>query len=218
VRVDHREVADSRWYSGSGIYRDVWLVITQPIHVDNWGTYVYTPLIQDTDALVTVETVVVNESEKPAKARVTTSIDDAVGNEVATVSSDELFTPGQRRTLVQQAAVCNPKVWSIETPYLYTATTRLITNGKLSDEYPTPFGMRTICFDPNHGFYLNGQLLKIKGVCIHHDLGALGAAFFEPALERRLRLLKALGVNAIRVRTILWRPRSMTFATGLDCW
>lgn len=200
VRVDHSEVADSRWYSGSGIYRDVWLVITQPVHVDNWGTYVFTPMVHDPAgaSLATIETTIVNQSLKVASVRVMTSIEDPGGREAASVSSEVQIAGGQSRTVAQQAAVPSPALWSIETPNLYTAVTRLSVDGVLSDEYRTPFGIRSIRFDPNQGFFLNGKPEKLKGVCIHHDLGALGAAFFEPALERRLKLLKAIGVNAIR--------------------
>ena len=198
VRVDHSEAADSRFYTGSGIYRHVWLVTTQPVHVDQWGTYVYTPVASEAGALVSVEATAVNGSKSSAAMKVTTSIEDADGHEVGTTAGEAQIAAGGSHTFPQQAAVAHPRLWSMESPYLYVAVTRVFANGVLTDEYRTPFGIRTIRFDPNHGFFLNGKPEKLKGVCIHHDLGALGAAFSEAALERRLKTLKAIGVNAIR--------------------
>ncbi len=198
VRVDHSEFADSRWYTGSGIYRHVWLITTRPVHVAAWGTYVYTPLVRDTEALVSVETTAINESRQSATVRLVTSIEDPGGREVTSASTEEPVSPGESRTFAQQATVPNPALWSTQSPQLYTAVTRLFANGVLADEYRTPFGIRTIRFDANRGFFLNGKPEKLKGVCLHHDFGALGAAFSEVALERRLKLLKSIGVNAIR--------------------
>lgn len=198
VRVDHSESADSRWYTGSGIYRNVWLVTTEPLHVDHWGTYVYTPVVKPAEALVTIETTAVNQSQQPAAMRLVTSVVDAAGKEVGRATSERELAAGATATVIQQTAVANPELWSLDTPTLYTAVTRIYAGDNLSDEYRTPFGIRTIRFDPNLGFFLNGKPMKFKGVCIHHDLGALGAAFDEATLERRLRLLKAIGVNAIR--------------------
>jgi len=198
VRVDHSIVADSRWYTGSGLYRHVWLNITQPVHVAHWGAYVYTPVVRDTEALVTVETTAVNSSEAVAQIRLVTAIEKAGGREIVSVASEGNVAPGASHLFAQQAVVPNPKLWSVAAPNLYTAVTRVFVSGAPSDEYRTPFGIRSIGFDSNTGFYLNGKPEKLRGVCIHHDLGALGAAFSEAALERRLRLLKEIGVNAIR--------------------
>ncbi len=198
VRADHSVVADSRWYTGSGIYRHVRLTITHPVHVARWGTYVRTPVVRDDEALVSVETNVVNASKAAARVRLVTVVEDAFGREAARLEDEELIPPGRSYTFAQQGPVRKPMLWSLENPYLYTAVTRVYTDGKLSDEDRTPFGIRTIRFSAGAGFFLNGKPVKFKGVCIHHDLGALGAAFFEAALERRLKLLKELGVNAIR--------------------
>jgi beta-galactosidase len=197
VRGDHSEAADSRWYTGSGIYRHVWLIDSAPVHVAHWGTYVFTPVVTDAQALVTTETTVANQA-KGAAVRVETSIEDAGGKTVATASSEQEVPAGQSRTFVQQAAVAKPALWSTAAPNLYTAVIRVFADGVAVDETRTPFGIRAIRFDANHGFFLNGKPEKIKGVCIHHDLGALGAAFSDAALERRLKALKELGVNAIR--------------------
>lgn len=198
VRVDHSANADSRFYTGSGIYRHVWLTITGPVHVAHWGTYVHTPAVRDADALVTVETNVVNGSQAAAQIKLVTAIQDGTGREIGTMATEQRLAPGESHGFVQQGTVEKPRLWSLEDPNLYTAVTRVFTDGALADEYRTPFGIRTIRFDPNRGFFLNGKPEKIKGVCIHHDLGALGAAFSEAALETRLKRLKALGTNAIR--------------------
>ena len=198
VKVDHSEASDSRFYTGSGIYRHVWLVATQPVHVGHWGSYVYTPMVEGNQALVTIETSVVNESKSEAVVRLVTAIEDSAGKEIASAASERRIAAGATVSFVQQATVGNPALWSIDAPRLYGAITRVFAGGALADEYRTPFGIRTIRFDANHGFFLNGQAEKLKGVCLHHDLGALGAAFSEAALERRLKSLKAVGVNAIR--------------------
>ena len=198
VRVDHSQSADSRWYTGSGIYRHVWLTITAPVHVAHWGTYVRTPVAGAAEALVSVETAVVNDSAYENAVYLATAIEDASGHVVAGAGSGASLEAGESRSIVQQAVVTNPKLWDLERPELYTAVSRVYVDGAVADEYRTPFGIRDIRFDANTGFYLNRRPEKLKGVCIHHDLGALGAAFNEAALERRLKLLKQIGVNAIR--------------------
>jgi beta-galactosidase len=194
VRVDHSHAADSRWYTGSGIYRSVWLTVTGPVHVDHWGTYLYTPEVRDSEALVSVEASVVNESAAAATVRVETTLAEGA----APIAGEAVIAPGSTHRFTLQGPLAKPRLWSLEDPHLYTAVTRVYAAGKLADEYQTPFGIRTLRFDPNRGFSLNGRPEKFQGVCIHHDLGALGAAFSEAALERRLRALKAVGVNAIR--------------------
>jgi beta-galactosidase len=194
ARVDHSQIADSRWYTGSGIYRHVWLTITAPVHVDHWGTFLYTPEVRDTEALVSIETTVVNQSAAAAAVRVETTL--AEGSNPVTGQAQ--VPAGAAHRFALQGALAKPRLWSLDDPYLYTAVTRVFVGGKLADQYRTHFGVRTIRFDADRGFFLNGRPEKFKGVCIHHDLGALGAAFSEAALERRLRALKGIGVNAIR--------------------
>ena len=198
VRVDHSKFADSRWYTGSGIYRHVWLVSTRPVHVAHWGTYVSTPAVTPSESLVTIETNAVNDSPKEALVRLVTSVEDSAGKEVASTASEKRIASGAAASFVQQPAVPNPAPWTLEHPVLYRVVSRVYADGQLSDEYRTPFGIRTLRFDANLGFFLNGKPERFKGVCLHHDLGALGAAFSEGALERRLKTLKAVGVNAIR--------------------
>ena len=198
VRVDRTVVADSRWYPGSGIYRHVWLNVTGPLHIAPWGTYVTTPVAQDAEALASIETRVLNETAADVQATLLTAVVDEAGKEVANVKGEESIARGGERTFAQQVAIPRPALWSVDQPHLYTAVSRVYVNGQLVDEQTTPFGVRRLYFDPNKGLVLNGQPIKMLGVCIHHDLGAMGAAFFEEALERRLKRLKEIGVNAIR--------------------
>lgn len=198
VRVEREVVADSRWYPGTGIYRHVWLDVTGPLHIAPWGVYVTTPMVSEAETLVSVETRLLNDSPEEARARVATSIVNEEGEEVGSTEVEEVIGPGKDRTFAQQMAVTRPELWSPEKPHLYTAATRVYRDDRLVDELRTEFGIRTFHFDPDRGLIFNGQPLKLKGVCLHHDLGALGAAFFEEALARRLRSLKAMGVNALR--------------------
>jgi beta-galactosidase len=198
VRVDHGVIADSRWYPGSGIYRHVWLDITGPIHIASWGTYITTPVVGDAEALVSIETRLLNESPAVARATVVTSILNEKIEEVASARTEEPVAAGKERTLAQQVAIPRPALWSPEQPHLYAAVSRVYVDGKLADEQRTSFGIRSFYFSPEKGLIFNGRPVKFKGVCIHHDLGGLGAAFFEEALERRMKSFKAIGVNAIR--------------------
>jgi beta-galactosidase/beta-glucuronidase len=198
VRVDHSVLADSRWYPGSGIYRHVWLNTTGPVHIAAWGTYVTTPVAVEAEALVSIETRVLNETAREARATLITSVLNDRAEEVASVRSEEPVTAGADHSFAQQLTVPHPSLWSPERPSLYTAVSRVILDGIVVDEQRTPFGIRTFYFSPDKGLILNGRPIKMKGVCIHHDLGALGAAFFEEALERRLTRLREIGVNAIR--------------------
>ena len=198
VRVDHSVAADSRYYTGSGIYRHVWLAVMQPVHVAHWGAYVYAPVAAAAEALVSIETSVRNESKVAAAVRVVTTIEDPAGAPAGSAASEERIPAGNDHAFAQQAAVPRPRLWSTEDPALYEAVTRVYADGVLTDEYRTPFGIRSIRFDANRGFFLNGKPEKLRGVCLHHDLGGLGAAFSSTALERRLKALKAIGVNAIR--------------------
>lgn len=198
VKVDHTAQADSRWYTGSGIYRHVWLNITDPVHVAHWGTYVTTPVVRESDALVTIETEVRNEEDSARQVRLVTAFLGPDGRELLADEATGAVAAGESHAFVQQVELENPKLWDIRTPNLYTAVTRLYVGEKQVDEYLTTFGIRTIRFHPEKGFFLNGRSMKLKGVCFHHDLGALGAAFAEAPLKRRFELMKKIGVNALR--------------------
>ena len=198
VRVDNSVQPNSRWYSGSGIYRNVWLVTTQRIAVDHWGSYITTPKVSNEQATVRLRLSIRNTTGAPAAVTVKTIIRNARGLAVASSGIEGLRLDDTLITANQFFTVNRPKLWSVNEPYLYHAVTRIYRQGKLVDEYTTPLGIRYFNFDAASGFTLNGQPLKISGVCDHHDLGSLGAAVNTRALERQLQLLKVMGCNAIR--------------------
>ena len=198
VKADNSRQPNSRWYSGSGIYRNVWLVKTGPIHVDHWGTYVTTPEVSGKQAKVHMETTVRNTAAQSKDVRLLTTIRNASGKPVASAESDTYLTAGTAFVFNQDFRVNDPALWSVDDPRLYTAVSEVIVGGEVSDRYETPFGIRTFRFDADSGFYLNEKPMKILGVCNHHDLGCLGSAVNTRALERQIELLKAMGCNAIR--------------------
>jgi beta-galactosidase len=197
VRVDHSAAADSRWYNGSGIYRHVWLVTTGAASVAPWGTFVTTPEVSRQAAVVSVETKVMNKGPSAAVTLATT-IEDGAGKVVASAEGTHAIGTGGSHNFQQSARIADPRLWSPETPNLYRVVSRLTVAGKLVDEIRTPLGIRSFTFDADKGFFLNGRKTLIKGVCLHHDAGCLGAAVPDRAWERRLQLLKELGCNAIR--------------------
>lgn len=196
VRVENKPEM-SRFYTGAGIYRPVRLVCTSSVHVAHWGTYVTTPQISSGKAVVKIETSVENFDEKVDKVRLLTEIYDKEGKCVARTSS---VRKGKEQPLrfVQKCTVSQPSLWSPDTPTLYTAVSKVYVEDELCDTYRTDFGFRTLKFDKEKGFFLNGERMKLKGVCLHHDLGPLGAAVNTRAIERQLEMLKEMGCNAIR--------------------
>ena len=198
VRVDNSEQPNSRWYSGCGIYRNVWLVKTGRVHVGEWGTYVTTPVANESEAVVNVQTTVSNETDGNVKVTFRSSLLDAEGNRV--VQADTLceVSMGADVAFFQQLTVEAPQLWGIENPYLYTLVTELMDGSRCIDRYETPVGIRSFSFDAEKGFVLNGKSAKINGVCLHHDLGCLGAAVNTRAIERQLQILKEMGCNGIR--------------------
>ena len=190
VKVDNSQQPNSRWYSGSGIYRNVWLTTLNPVHIEHWGTYVTTPDVSSESATVVIKTQV---QKSAAPVNLTTIIQDANGREVARHTDKDV-----RATVSQTLKVSAPVLWSDERPYLYRVVSQLDQGGRIVDRYETPLGIRTFKFDVEKGFFLNGKPLKIRGVCNHHDLGSLGAAVNTRAIERQLEMLKAMGVNGIR--------------------
>lgn len=198
VRVDNSKQPNSRWYSGSGIYRNVRLVITNPVYVDLWGTYINTTRINADSAELNVQTTVRNDMNLRREIKVEQILIDAAGNVLNKTDGNIILLPGTSGRLVQNLKAYKPVLWSIENPYLYKVTTKVYVGGLLKDEYNTFTGIRSFKFDVEKGFFLNDKSLKINGVCNHHDLGALGAAVNVRALERQLEILKNMGVNAIR--------------------
>lgn len=198
VKVDNSQQPNSRWYSGSGIYRNVWLVTTGKLCVDHWGTYVTTPEIKEHSAVVAIQSTIRNAFDREQKAVLTTTILDANQKSVGTVRTECVVPKDSLCRVEQRTTVSNPVLWNLSSPHMYTAVTTVESDGKTSDEYATPFGIRSIKFDVDKGFLLNGAQVKIKGVCNHHDLGCLGAAINTRGLERQLELLKSMGCNGIR--------------------
>jgi beta-galactosidase len=190
VKVDNSQQPNSRWYSGSGIYRNVWLTTLDPVHIAHWGTYVTTPEVSEQSASVSIKTKV----SSAAPVDLTTIIQDAAGREVTRATQKRVADAEVSQTLKISA----PVLWSDERPYLYKVISQLTQGGRVMDRYETPLGIRTFRFDVEQGFFLNGKRLKIRGTCNHHDLGSLGAAVNPRALERQLQMLKAMGVNGLR--------------------
>ena len=200
VRVDNSDQPNSRWYSGCGIFRDVRLVKTNTIRVAQWGTYVRTDKVSQQKALVHINVSVINETinKIPRTLTITSIIKDSDGNSVASTSTSREIRIFQEFDIEDSIWVDSPHLWSVDDPYMYTLVTELTVNGKPVDTYETPFGIRTIEFRADSGFYLNGEHVRINGVCNHHDLGCLGAATNERAIERQLQILKDMGCNGIR--------------------
>jgi beta-galactosidase len=199
VRVDNSRQPNSRWYSGSGIYRHVWLTVTDPLHVAPWGTYVTTPEVDSAAARVAVRTTIANGGTGDRRARLRSVVLDPSGREAARADTALTLAAGRDVEITQVLRVTAPSLWSLETPVLYTLrTTVLDQRGQEVDQTDTPFGIRHIAWDADRGFLLNGTRVKMLGVNLHHDGGPVGAAVPEAAWERRLHLLKQMGVNAIR--------------------
>ena len=191
------EGENSRWYSGSGIYRHVWLRVCQPVHVAQWGTSVTTEDVGATSAKLQIGTRVENQEPGGTTVVLTTRILGPGGAEVIKTASEQAIAAGGTFTFTHDVAVPGPALWSIESPALYTAVSEVRVSGRLVDVVETPFGIRSTRFGVN-GFELNGKPLKLKGGCFHHDHGPLGARSYDRAEERRIELLKASGFNAIR--------------------
>ncbi|HEY6975368.1 MAG TPA: beta-galactosidase GalB, partial [Chitinophagaceae bacterium] len=198
VKVDNSKQPNSRWYSGSGIYRNVWLVTTNDLYVDHWGTYVSTINVSDRSSIAEIKIRIKNSGNSDKNVIVKTTLFDPSGKQVSTASSTLNAKANAVTETTQQAQVTTPHLWSIEHPYLYKAVTQVMADNKTIDEYQTNFGIRYFNFDVDKGFILNGEPLKIIGVCDHHDLGCLGTAINTRALERQLEILKAMGINGIR--------------------
>jgi len=195
------EDRSSRWYPGAGIYRNVWLDVTGPVRVAHWGTYVTTPEVTDDTASVAAKIEVANATSGIAGVIVQTTVLDPAGKMVSK-NGDKAGVPAAGSQIVSTTLhVSHPQRWDLDHPNMYSLVTEILdpANGnKVLDRYVTPFGIRTIKFDREKGFLLNGRTVKIQGVCNHHDLGALGAAVNRRATERQLQIMKAAGVNAIR--------------------
>ena len=197
VRVARQNVADSRWYPGTGIYRDTWLTVTDPVHITRHGTFATAPVVDSERAEVNSTCEVRNGLAVDATVTVTATVLDATGQRMGQETGSHDVAAGQTWVFSLYHPVAKPRLWDVNDPYLYRIVHTVSVGGQTHDEVSTPLGIRSARFDANQGFFLNGRHVIFKGVCIHHDAGNLGAAVPRAVLERRLRLLKGIGVNAI---------------------
>jgi beta-galactosidase len=199
VKVDHTKFADSRWYPGSGIYRNVYLIMKNPVYIPTWGVTFSTPEVAAGKVSAKVAVDVKNSSTTAQSILVRTTLTDPNGR-VAVTEEKQLIMAAAKNGLAELAfAVPAPQLWSVDKPSLYQLTVTLLVNGKKVDQQRQQVGLRSIQFDANKGFFLNGENMKMKGVCVHHDAGALGAAVPKEVWARRLQKLKEVGCNAIRM-------------------
>ncbi|WP_205702980.1 sugar-binding domain-containing protein [Botryobacter ruber] len=198
VRADNSQQPASRWYTGAGIYRHVRLVATDPVHADHWGVFVTTPEVSKEQATVRVQAKIKNDSGKQQEVTVQTTLVDAGGKAVKTAEETKTVPAGQALDFQKEVVVAKPQLWNLESPHLYKAVTQVRAGKTVLDEVTTPFGIRSFRFEPATGFYLNDKNMKIKGACLHHEAGALGAAVPLRVWEKRLEQLREAGVNAIR--------------------
>jgi beta-galactosidase len=236
VRADTSAQPASRWYSGAGIYRHVRLVVTEPVHLAENGVFITTspvatltmrPKKPAPKAAVQIETSVTNESDAPRKVTVQTTLVSPAGKAVATGETNCTVVSGATAVLNQHIILLKPQLWNLDDPKLYHAVSKIISAGSMMDETTTTFGIREFHFDADTGFWLNGKNFKIKGVCLHHDGGAFGAAVPLSVWEERLKTLKSLGVNAIRTAHNPPAPEFLDLCDRLgflvmdemfDCW
>jgi beta-galactosidase len=227
VKVNNNQ-PNSRWYSGSGIYRDVWLTVTDPVHIAYCGSFVSTPTVSASSANISVTTRVQSNAASTEKMTLVTTIYDNSGNGVATNSTAPFEIESNKEISVSyKLDIANPVLWSISNPYLYSVITQVIINKKEADRFASTLGIRSISVNPNTGFWLNDQNIKLHGVCMHHDLGSLGSAQNYRALERQVEILKSFGCNAIRTSHNPPTPELLDICDHLglvvmdeafDCW
>ena len=198
VRVDNSRQPNARWYTGSGIYRHVWLTLVDPLHVALWGTYVRTPAGDSAAADVAARTRIENHYPTERRGLLRSVVLDAAGREVARAETTFTLAARDSADMEQRLRVATPQLWSVESPALYTLRSELLDGQRTADVFSTPFGIRTIAFDKDRGFLLNGRRVKLLGVNLHEDGGAVGAAVPERVWRNRLETLKAMGANAIR--------------------
>ena len=198
VRVDNSLQPNSRWYTGSGIYRNVWLVKMEPLHFAHWGVYVTTPEVSQESADVKVRTKIDNDYKSSKSGMLSSVIVDAAGKKVSENEISFTVKPGGTIELSQNLKVKSPSLWSVDSPNLYKLYQKIIEGKNTVDDLPTTIGIRKIVYDVNKGFLLNGEHVKMNGVCLHHDGGCVGAAVPVAVWRYRLKKLKEMGCNAIR--------------------
>lgn len=207
------EGENSRWYTGSGIYRHVWLDVVAPIRIGKWGTFITTPEVKTEQAKVNIQSKIMNDLEQDVTVKLITIIKNTSGVEVGRNEAIQQIEKGAEAEITSDILVKNPELWSVESPALYSAISEVYLNNQLTDRIENIFGIRTISFDAVNGFQLNGKTMKLKGGCVHHDNGPLGAKTYDRAEERRVELLKASGFNAIRCAH---NPPSPAFLDACD--
>ena len=213
VRVDNSQQINCRWYSGSGIYRHVWLNVTEPVHVAHWGVAITTPQVSDASATVQVKTRMKNDTNESQRIVLSTSLKGKNNSKAGSQQLEIEIPANSEKELTQLIVVSKPKLWSPETPYLYQAVIQIKKGNKLIDSYSNEFGIRTIDYSAERGFMLNGKVIKLNGGCVHHDNGCLGAAAYDRAEFRRVELLKSAGFNTVRTSH---NPPSEAFLKACD--
>jgi len=213
VRVDNSQQPNCRWYSGSGIYRHVWMTITEPIHIPVWGVAITTSSLSSKQATIQIKTVVKNETGLSQSIVLNTRLWNTNAKNAGSNQTRIKLAAGSKKEITQTITVSDPLLWTPQTPYLYAAQIQVLKNKKIVDDTRTNFGVRSIKFTPINGFELNGKTVKLNGGCAHHDNGCLGAATFDRAEERKVELLKAAGFNAVRTSH---NPPSETFLDACD--
>lgn len=213
VRVDNSQQVNSRWYSGSGIYRHVWLDVTNPLHLADWGVAITTPEVSSKQASVQVKATIKNETGFPQRIAVNTRLLSVSFKDVGNNTTKVELPAHSEKEVTQIIKVSKPLLWTPETPYLYQAQIQVLKGDEKIDETKTTLGVRSIKFTSENGFQLNGKTVKISGGCVHHDNGCLGAAAFDRAEERKVELMKAAGFNAVRTSH---NPPSEAFLEACD--
>lgn len=213
VKVDNSQQKNCRWYSGSGIYRHVWLKVLNPIHIKTWGVAITTPEVKNDKATVQIKTIVKNETTSVQTVSVASDVTNKKGQKGASTSSKITLQPNEEKEISQNVPVKNPLLWSPEIPNLYVANVTVNKEGKAIDAITKNFGIRTIEFSVDKGFVLNGKNVLLNGGCVHHDNGALGAAAYDRAEERKVELMKKAGFNALRTSH---NPPSEAFLDACD--
>ncbi len=213
VRVDNSNQPNCRWYSGSGIYRHVWLIVTDPIHIVNWGVGITTPQVSSEKATVQLKTVVKNETDLPQSIIVSTQLTNKKLKNVGNSNIKVELQANSEKEIEQNITVKKPFLWSPETPDLYQAQITITKDSKTIDITKTSFGIRSLKYSAENGFQINGKAVKLNGGCVHHDNGCLGAAAYDRAEERRVELLKSAGFNAVRTSH---NPPSEAFLNACD--
>ncbi|MFI3277595.1 MAG: sugar-binding domain-containing protein [Rikenellaceae bacterium] len=199
VKLDNSSQPGSRWYTGTGIYRHVYLIKTPKLHIPVWGNYIVANQVEDNEATISVETKIQNDLSEDAKYVLRNTITDAKGAFIAQSSSKEQsLKSGEGATIKSELAVANPTLWDLDNPYLYTVTTEILVDGKVILSQSDKSGIRTLGFSHDTGFFLNGKNVKLKGVCLHHAGGAMGAAIHRRTIERQLEKLQEMGCNSVR--------------------